>query len=39
MGALLSVVLDRRDIVAEQRVAKHPLARASSRHLPVSAWP
>jgi hypothetical protein len=39
MGALLSVVLDRRDIVAEERVAKHPLARASSRHLPVSAWP
>ena len=39
MGALLSVVLDRRDIVAEERVAKHPLARASSPHLPVSAWP
>jgi hypothetical protein len=39
MGALLSVVLDRRDIVTEQRVAKRPLARASSRHLPVSANP
>jgi hypothetical protein len=39
MGALLSVVLDRRDIVAEERVAKHPLARASSRRLPISAWP
>ena len=39
MGALLSVVLDRRDILAEGRVAKHPLARAASRHLPVSAWP
>ncbi len=37
MGALLSVVLDRRDIVAEQRVAKRPVARASSRHVPVSA--
>jgi hypothetical protein len=39
MGALLSVVLDRRDIVAEERVAKHPLARASPGHLPVSAYP
>src|SRR5713101_815210 len=39
MGALLSVVLDRRDIVAEQQVAKRPLARASSRHLPVSDYP
>jgi hypothetical protein len=39
MGALLSLVLDRRDIVAADRVAKHPLARASSRYLPVSAWP
>jgi hypothetical protein len=29
MGALLSVVLDRRDIVAEQRVAKRPLAHAA----------
>ncbi len=39
MGALLSLVLDRRDILAESRVAKRPLARASSRHLPVSAYP
>jgi hypothetical protein len=39
MGALLSVVLDRRDIVAEARIVKHPLAKASARHLPVSAWP
>ena len=39
MGALLSLVLDRRDIVAEERVANHPLARASSGHLPVSAYP
>ncbi len=39
MGALLSVVLDRRDIVAEQRVAKRPLARAAPRHLPASAYP
>jgi hypothetical protein len=39
MGALLSVVLDRRDILAEERVARHPLARASSHHLPVSAYP
>jgi hypothetical protein len=39
MGALLSVVLDRRDIVAEERIAKHPVAKASSRHLPVSAYP
>jgi hypothetical protein len=39
MGALLSVVLDRRDIVADQRVAKRPLARALPRQLPVSAYP
>jgi len=39
MGALLSVVLDRRDILAEERVARHPLAHASSHHLPVSAYP
>src|SRR4029077_10914746 len=39
MGALLSVVLDRRDIVAEQRVATPPRGRASSRHLLVSAYP
>ena len=34
MGALLSVVLDHRDTLAEQRAAKRPLARA----LPRSAW-
>jgi hypothetical protein len=39
MGALLSVVLDRREIVAEQRIAKHPLARALPRHLPISSYP
>jgi hypothetical protein len=39
MGALLSVVLDRRDIVADQRVAKRPLAGALPRHSPVSAYP
>jgi hypothetical protein len=39
MGALLSVVLDRRDILAEQRVAKRPLAGVSPPHLPVSAFP
>jgi hypothetical protein len=39
MGALLSVVLDRRDIVAEQRMAQRPLAGASPRHLPVAAHP
>ena len=39
MGALLSVVLDRRDIVAEQRLTKRPLAGALPKHLPVSAYP
>ena len=39
MGALLSVVLDRREILAEQRMAKRPLAGASPKHLPVSAYP
>ena len=39
MGALLSVVLDRRDIVTEQRIAKRPLARALPRHPAVSAYP
>src|SRR5437868_4350471 len=39
MGALLSVVLDRRDIVADQRVAKRPLAGAQPRHSPASAYP
>src|SRR5258708_14780845 len=37
--ALLTVVLDLLDILAESRVAKRPLARASSRHVPVSAYP
>ena len=39
MGALLSVVLDRREILAEQRIAKRPLAGASPKHVPVSAYP
>jgi hypothetical protein len=39
MGALLSVVLDRRDIVAEQKLAKRPMAHALPQHLPVSAYP
>jgi len=39
MGALLSVVVDRREIVAERRVAKHPQARAAPRQPPVSAIP
>ncbi|HEX3863293.1 MAG TPA: hypothetical protein VHY35_16530 [Stellaceae bacterium] len=39
MGALLSVVLDRREIVAEQRIAKQPLAHALPRNLPISAYP
>ena len=39
MGALLSVVLDRRDIVADQRVAKRPLAGAVPKHSPMSAYP
>ena len=39
MGALLSVVLDRRDIVTEQRIAKRPLAHALPRHPAVSAYP
>jgi len=39
MGALLSVVLDRRDIVADQRVAKRPLAGAVPKHSPISAYP
>jgi hypothetical protein len=38
MGALLSVVLDRRDIVAEQRVAKRPWAHVAPRR-PPSANP
>ena len=39
MGALLSVVLDRREILAEQRIARRPLAGAAPKHLPVSAYP
>src|SRR6266700_2503594 len=39
MGALLSVVLDRRDIVAEQRVGKHPRARAWPKQHPALALP
>jgi len=38
MGALLSVVLDRRDIVAEQRMTRRPMAGALS-HSPASAYP
>jgi hypothetical protein len=39
MGALLSVVLDRRDILAEERVGKRPLAGVSPPQSPVSAYP
>ncbi|HEV2335834.1 MAG TPA: hypothetical protein VGS13_10085, partial [Stellaceae bacterium] len=39
MGALLSVVLDRRAILADQRVAKLPLAHATQPRPPVSAYP
>ncbi|MGC2413350.1 MAG: glycosyltransferase family 39 protein [Stellaceae bacterium] len=39
MGALLSVVLDRRAIVAEARVGRRPLAHAAPPHPPVSAYP
>jgi hypothetical protein len=39
MGALLSVVLDRRDMVADQRVVKRPFARALPRRSPASAYP
>jgi hypothetical protein len=39
MGALLSVVLDRRDIVADQRVVKRPFAGALPRRSPASAYP
>jgi hypothetical protein len=38
MGALLSVVLDRRDIVADQRMTRRPMAGALS-HSPASAYP
>jgi hypothetical protein len=39
MGALLSVVLDRRDLIAEQRTAKQPTAGALSKHAPALAAP
>jgi hypothetical protein len=39
MGALLSVALDRREILAEQRIAKRPLAGAVPKRAPVSAYP
>jgi hypothetical protein len=39
MGALLSVVLDRRDMVADQRVVKRPFVRALPRRSPASAYP
>jgi hypothetical protein len=38
MGALLSIVLDRRDIVAEQRMIKRPVAGAATNR-PASAYP
>jgi hypothetical protein len=39
MGALLSVVLDRRAILAARRSQPRPLAHAVAAHLPVSALP
>jgi hypothetical protein len=39
MGALLSVVLDRRDITAEQRMVKRPVAGAVTNPRPASAYP
>jgi dolichyl-phosphate-mannose-protein mannosyltransferase len=39
MGALLSVVLDRRDIVADQRMIKRPVAGAVTNRHPGSAYP
>ena len=39
MGALLSVVLDRRDIVAEQRMNRRPLAGAVAKQPAASAYP
>ena len=39
MGALLSLVLDRRDLVAEQRAAKHASAASSSRPIAGSPRP
>jgi hypothetical protein len=39
MGALLSVVLDRRDIVADRRVAKRPFAGAVPKSAPTTQYP
>jgi hypothetical protein len=39
MGALLSLVLDRRDLVAEQRVAKQASAASPSRLIAGSPRP
>jgi hypothetical protein len=39
MGALLTVVLDRRGIVGDQRIVKRPLAHALPRRPPVSDFP
>jgi hypothetical protein len=39
MGVLLSLVLDRREILAERRVVKRPLAGAVHRQPPHSAFP
>jgi hypothetical protein len=39
MGALLSVVLDRRDIVAEERMIKRPVAGAVTNRHSASAYP
>jgi hypothetical protein len=39
MGALLTVVLDRRDLVTEQRVPRRPLAGALLKRHPASALP
>jgi hypothetical protein len=38
MGALLSVVVDHRETLAEQRIIKHPLAGASPRHPAAAAY-
>src|SRR5260370_40041325 len=39
MGALLSVALDRRDLLAERRTAKQPVAAALVDHAPALAVP
>ncbi|HTQ32814.1 MAG TPA: glycosyltransferase family 39 protein [Stellaceae bacterium] len=38
MGALLSVVVDHREALAEQRLARRPLARAALRRPPASTY-